>query len=120
MNAAGAGNTVFVALFIAAVLPLLALLFVSMLFAPLFGPWMRGCLSGAPVSVSQLIGMRLRGSPPRLIVDALVTLVHRGFPYDRAMSYSVESTYLAQRGMLQSSEQLADLVEKSLRTDRTN
>jgi len=116
MNAAQANNMAVVAL-IGAVLVLFVLLIMVAIFASSLGPWMRGFFSGVPVSIIQILGMRLRGVPPRLIVDALVTLVHRGHPYDRTLSRHAESLYLAQRGLIQSPEHLADLVEKRLKAD---
>ena len=117
MNAARADNTVFFVVLSVALLALFLLLMVMVLFAALFGSWLRAFLSGVPVSVVQILGMRLRGVPPRLIVDSLITLVHRGHPYDRMLGYQAESLYLAQRGLIRSPEHLADLVEKSLKAD---
>jgi uncharacterized protein YqfA (UPF0365 family) len=101
-----------------AVVMALVLLMMILVFAGvtlmLFAPWMRGFLSGAPVSILQLLGMRLRGVPARLIVDAVITLVHRGHAHDRKLVSLAESTYLAQRGLIQDSTQLADMVEKQL------
>jgi uncharacterized protein YqfA (UPF0365 family) len=94
---------------------LLLMLAMALVFALLARPWLRAFLSGAPISVFQLLGMRLRGVPPGLIVDALVTLVHRGHGHDPRRCGIAESIYLAQRGLIQSPEQLADLVEKQLK-----
>jgi uncharacterized protein YqfA (UPF0365 family) len=104
-----------IVLLVMAILPLVVLLLFAVLFGALFLSWLRAFLSGAPVSILQLIGMRFRGVPPRLIVDTLVALVHRGHPHDRARCYLVESTYLARRGLIETPEQLADLVEKQLK-----
>jgi len=81
----------------------------------LFPAWMRSFLGGAPVMVLQMIGMRLRGVPPGLIVDGLVTLVHRGIPHDLSRVRLAETIYLAQRGLVDSPAQLADLMEKQLK-----
>jgi uncharacterized protein YqfA (UPF0365 family) len=111
-----APNTDATALFAVALafVSLFVLLFVAAFFFVLAGPWFRAFLSGAPIMLTQLIGMRLRGVPPRLIVDALVTLVHRGHPHSPKLARDLESTYLAQRGLIQSSTHLADIVEKQL------
>jgi uncharacterized protein YqfA (UPF0365 family) len=116
MNAAHT-DTVFAFGLIGALLALFFLLAIMVLFASLGSPWMRGFLSGAPVSLIQILGMRLRGVPPRLIVDALVTLVHRGHPYDGMLCARAESLFLAQRGLIRSPEHLADLVEKQLKAE---
>ena len=115
MNAAPVGNP---ATFVLAAFAVILMLFFLILFAAivfLAAPWMRAFMSGAPISLVQLIGMRLRGVPPNLIVDSVVTLVHRGQPFERRLCYEAESLYLAQRGLIRSPEQLADLVEKRLK-----
>ena len=81
----------------------------------LFPAWMRSFLGGAPVMVLQIIGMRLRGVPPGLVVDGLVTLVHRGIPHDLSRVRLAETIYLAQRGLVDSPAQLADMMEKQLK-----
>ncbi|HUE74015.1 MAG TPA: flotillin-like FloA family protein [Pirellulaceae bacterium] len=96
------------------VVVLVMLLAMAVLGVMVLGPWLRAFTSGAPISVVQLLGMRLRGVPPGLIVDALVTLVHRGLSHDPRRCGIAESIYLAQRGLIHSPEQLADLVEKQL------
>ena len=103
---------------IGVVMSIVALVFwilVAALFATLFMPWMRAFLSGAPVMIIQLLGMRLRGVPPKMIVDALIMLVHRGHPHDANRSRLAESVYLAQRVRIQSPDQLADMVEERLK-----
>ncbi|MBC7855117.1 MAG: hypothetical protein IAF94_16930 [Pirellulaceae bacterium] len=66
--------------------------------------------------VLQLIAMRLRGVPPGLIVDALVTLVQRGHPHDLSHVRMAESIFLAQRGLIDSPAQRADQMEKQIKT----
>ena len=100
---------------LASIVALVAILVVAAVFASLFAPWMRAFASGAPVMAIQLLGMRLRGVPPRLIVDALVMLVHRGYAHEPARCYLAESIYLAQRVRIQSPDQLADMVEERLK-----
>jgi uncharacterized protein YqfA (UPF0365 family) len=65
--------------------------------------------------VLNLIGMRLRGVPPGLVVDALVTLAQRGHPHDQNRVRQAESIYLAQRGLINSAAQLADQMEKEIK-----
>ena len=84
MNAAPAGNP---AAFVLAAFAVILLLFSLVIFVAivfLAAPWMRAFMSGAPISLVQLIGMRLRGVPPNLVVDSVVTLVHRGQPFERS------------------------------------
>jgi hypothetical protein len=76
----------------------------------LFRPWMRAFLTGAPVSLIRIIGMRLRGCPALLIIDARTMLVQSGHsaPID-----TVERTYLMHRSSVFSPEDLAALVLKT-------
>jgi uncharacterized protein YqfA (UPF0365 family) len=77
----------------------------------LIQPWLRGMLSGAPVMAVQILGMRLRGTPPNLLVDAFVQLRARGRDVEIA---EVERQYLAHRQRVREVIHLVDLVEKSL------
>jgi uncharacterized protein YqfA (UPF0365 family) len=74
--------------------------------------WRHAYFAGAPVGWPMILGMRLRGSPPTLIVDAYVALRKR----DRTASVAdVEATYLARRGGETDARELADLVDQALR-----
>jgi uncharacterized membrane protein YgcG len=98
---------VIVALAVAAVF----LFAVAALALMLIQPWLRGMLSGAPVMALQILGMRLRGTPANLLVDAFVQLRARGRDVEMA---EVERQYLAQRQRVREAIHLVDLVEKSL------
>ena len=113
MNDANNPLDLFGVLVVGALLVVWLLFFVIVLL--IFPAWLRSFLGGAPVMALQLIAMRLRGVPPRLIVDSLVTLVQRGHPHDPSRVRLAESIYLAQRGLIYSSAQLADEVEKQLK-----
>lgn len=76
-----------------------------------FRVWLRAFLNGGRVSVIDILGMRLRGNPPGLLVDALLVLQHRGV---EASLPDVESTYLAHTGMPLSPIELAELVQQRL------
>jgi len=65
-------------------------------------------LAAAPIPWGAIVGMRLRGTPPELIVDAYVSLVKRGETVDWSI---VEATYLAHRRANMTSSELAGLVE---------
>ena len=73
--------------------------------------WRHAFFSGAPIPLSTIVGMRLRGTPPSLIIDAYVALVKRGRTVDCSM---IEATYLSEAGVLTKAHELADLVEKRL------
>ena len=96
---------------------LFAVLLVAALIGPLAMTWLRAYLFGTPVSVVQILAMRWRGVPPALIVDSVITLVQRGYRYDQLMYYQAESLYLAERPLIESPEQLADLTAKFIRSD---
>ncbi len=62
------------------------------LFIHFLGVWIRAFMSGAKVSLWQLVGMRLRRIPPSLIVDARIQLVKAGLNLD---TDALEAHYLA-------------------------
>jgi uncharacterized protein YqfA (UPF0365 family) len=66
-----------VALFALAVL-LLILLIGAILMISFFSVWIRALFSGAPVTFTELIALRLRGVPVGLIVDSRITAVKSG------------------------------------------
>ncbi len=74
-----------------------------------FSPWMRAFSGGAPVSIFSIIGMRLRGTPANMLIDAYVTLKQRGVTIT---FQDLERTYLAQRNEIQDGEDLLRKVEK--------
>jgi uncharacterized protein YqfA (UPF0365 family) len=51
-------------------------------FLSFFGTWLKARLNGAPVSVLNLLGMRLGGVPYNLVVDARITAVKAGIPLE--------------------------------------
>jgi uncharacterized protein YqfA (UPF0365 family) len=73
-------------------------------------PWLRAFLSGAHVSLTQVIGMRLRGTPVDLLIDAYVTLVHSDFP--EMTMHEVESQFLANKGRIMTSTDLVEAVRR--------
>jgi uncharacterized protein YqfA (UPF0365 family) len=54
--------------------------------------WVRALMSGARVTVSSLVGMKLRNVPPTLIVDARIRLIKAGLSLSTDM---LEAHYLA-------------------------
>src|SRR5687768_12280529 len=72
-------------------------------------PWLRAMMSGAPVSVIAILGMRLRSTPPNLVIDAYIQLRMRGSETTLA---DVERTYIAQRQRVRSAGDLVDMVEQ--------
>ncbi len=55
-------------------------LVIFLIVASFFNLWLQALFSKAEISLAQLIGMRLRKVPPRLIVDARILAVKSGIP----------------------------------------
>jgi uncharacterized protein YqfA (UPF0365 family) len=88
------------ALLLAGIAPLLV-------FVLIFRVWVRGLLGGVRVSILDVLGMRLRGNPVGLLVDALLVLKQRGI---EASIAEVEATYIAHQGQPYTPSDLADSV----------
>jgi len=73
------------------IIGIIALVFISV-FLKFFGLWFRALLSGAHISIGQLIGMWIRRVKSRLIVDSRIMLTKAGIPVD---SDQLETHYLA-------------------------
>ena len=61
---------------------IIVFLIVVGVFISFFGTWLKARLNGAPVSVLNLLGMRLGGVPYGLVVDARITAVKAGIPLE--------------------------------------
>jgi len=72
-------------------------------------PWVRAFMSGAPIPIMSLLGMRLRGTPVRLLTDAYIQLRHRG---STATLADVEKLYIANRHRVRKAGDLIDFVER--------
>lgn len=88
-------------------------------FIGIYRPWMRATMSGAPVSLAMLIGMRLRGSPLDFLLDTHLAVVHAGKKSDLRL---IESCYLANQHLLPTNDMEAflQLVEVQLDTHLRN
>ncbi|MDO8540236.1 MAG: flotillin-like protein FloA [Opitutaceae bacterium] len=60
----------------------IAIFIVAAVFLSFLGTWLKARLNGAPVSVLNLLGMRLGGVPYNLVVDARITAVKAGIPLE--------------------------------------
>ena len=98
---------------IAAVVALMGVLVVFVFALSMARPWLRAMMSGAPVSLISILGMRLRGTPPNLVIDAYIQLRMRGNETGLA---DVERQYIAQQQRVRSSGDLVDLVEQQAAT----
>jgi uncharacterized protein YqfA (UPF0365 family) len=91
-----------------------ALIFLLIFFVH-FRLWLQAMLTGTPISFFDIIGMRLRKTPPELIVRATIALRMRG---TRVSAREVEVCYLAAAASgdrVATAEELADLVEDARR-----
>lgn len=79
--------------------------------------WIRAWLSKAPVSIPNLIAMRLRGVPYKLIVEARITAIKAGISIDVD---KIESHYLAEGNIIETVQALiaADKAGIRLTWDR--
>ncbi len=80
------------------VLALVWILFVFGFLILFFKPWIQAVLSGSPISIFALFGMRLRGSPAKMLIQAYTMLRMRGLDVKIA---DVERTYIAIRARVQ-------------------
>lgn len=94
-------------------------LLVGVGLASYFGSlWLRALLSGAQVSLMQLVGARLRGSDVRLLVDAYVALRHSDRPELREITFArLESLYLQHRHRMTIGDDLVRMVREG-KSDR--
>lgn len=79
--------------------------FLGIVFA-LFRPWIRLKLLGGHGSLIHIVAMRLRGTPPMLIIDAYTALLQSG---EDVRLHDVESQYVVHRATIMD---VRDLIEK--------
>lgn len=72
--------------------------------------WLKAFLHGAPVSLMSIVMMQLRGSPVRLLIDALIQLKHQNV---NATIADVERTYWAAGGQVSAGDDLVERVKAS-------
>ncbi len=84
-------------------------------FMILFGPWLRAFLLGTPVSLVQLIGMKLRGTPLGVVTEAYSTLKRRG---EVQKISEVELFYLDHRTKVTIAEDLVELFRSEQNRER--
>ena len=89
-------------------LGLFALVMLTVLIQ-LVRPWLRAILHGTPVTLLQIVGMRLRGNPPSLLIDACVSLNRGGVS---ATIANVENVYIDHKNRVLTSEDLVEWVKK--------
>ena len=66
-------------------------------------PWLKAWSSGVYMSVMEIIFMKLRGTPPNMLIDVAMTLKHSGLEF----SYQdLEVTYMAEKFNISSAKEL--------------
>lgn len=78
-------------------------------------PWIRLKMSGGRGSLLSIVGMRLRGTPPLMIVDAYTSLLHSG---EKVRLAEVESQYVANRAQIMDTRDLLNLVRELKRSQQ--
>jgi uncharacterized protein YqfA (UPF0365 family) len=102
------GNEVIVAFAAAGIVVWLVFLAFFFLFARL---WLQALLTNTPVSILDIVRMRLRGCPPRLVVYAMIELSQRGV---KVTAEEAQGCYLAARvhgERVATAAELANLLE---------
>jgi len=87
--AQGAAHGILVVLGVVAAIFLVVIFIILINF---FSLWLKATLAGARVKMLNLVGMRLRGVNPSVIVEAKIMAVKAGFPIDENL---LETHYLA-------------------------
>lgn len=85
----------------------LFLIFSAVILFAFVRPWMRAFMSGAPVSLISIVGMRLRQSPVSLLIDAYLQL--RWNNVDATIA-EVERCYMQNSNRITTAQDLVDLV----------
>ena len=99
-------------LWVALVIFVFCVLIFFALFVMLVRPWLRAALHAAPVSLTSILGMRLRGNPTMLLIDTYIALKRSGIP---ATISDVENAYIDARNRVSTSDDLAELMKKRSR-----
>ena len=81
----------------------------------LLRPWVKAFFSSCPVSLLTILGMRFRGNPPGLLIEAYIVLAKSGVnaPLD-----VVEVVYIANKTKARSPDDLVTLVKEQPKKDR--
>jgi uncharacterized protein YqfA (UPF0365 family) len=82
------------------------------LFLAVARPWLRAKMTGGRVSVFDILGMQLRGSPPALLIEAYQTLLMQGV---KVSIGQVERDYIANRERVATAGDLAQIVREGKR-----
>lgn len=100
-------NESFIAGFIAGVVATILAFFIFGLGFAVIRPWIRLKMTGGRGSLLQIMAMRIRGTPPMMIVEAYTSLLHSG---EDVRLMEVESTYVANRAKIMDARDLMEHV----------
>ncbi len=104
------GNIAILGIIIAVIIGLIILAFV----AKFFNLWLQALFSKAGVSMFQLIGMRLRKVPPKIIVDARILSCKAGMPVDTNL---LEAHYMSGGNVLRVIQALIAANKANIKLD---
>jgi uncharacterized protein YqfA (UPF0365 family) len=93
----------------------IATLFIFITLAFLFRPWLHALFSGAAIPLARIIGMRLRGNPPNLLIDAYIAMIHAG---ETISINDIEAVYIANKSQATNPDTLVRLVRECKRTKK--
>lgn len=85
----------------------LATLLILWIAGFILGPWARAFTSNAPVPLMAIVGMRLRRTPPHLLIDAYIRLVKKDM---KPKMDDIELVYINHRERIHNAADLVDLV----------
>ena len=94
-----------------AIVMMFPFIFMFMVFLPAFRPWMRLHSNGIHLPIVRFLGMRLRGTPIKLLTDAYIELSHRG---TNVTLDQVEKKLLANRSRIRNVRDLVDFVSEDV------
>ena len=104
-----------------AIVILFTVLFGAMLtllvFWLILGPWLRAFTQGMPVSAIYVLGMRLRGTPANLLVDAYLRVRRAGVSMDIG---EIEQMYLDHKSESPTTEDLLNFIRELAKNTETH
>ena len=81
------------------------------LYLLLLRPWLRAVLHGLAVTLPQIVGMRLRGNSPALLIDACISLKRAGVSVTLV---DIETVYIDHKNRILTSDDLVRWVEENI------
>jgi uncharacterized protein YqfA (UPF0365 family) len=90
----------------------IAVLVAMLVFFSVVRVWMRAAASGVPIRVVRVVGMRLRGNPAQLLVDAHILLSKAGV---QSTLDETEYIFMRNRNRIRTAEELVRLVKDGSR-----